>query len=180
VILLRKAMRTIWRGKRSYIACVALMALGVMIYISMNLMYVNLYSAMNEMYRETRFADGFARMREMPMARVSSLERDDGIARMQGGLTTDARVTGLGGAGEIITLRLASYDPEDPQALNAFAMMRGSEPSEGEIIVGEPFFAAHNLALGDAIALVHGGREHSFIISGTALSPKYVYAIPDA
>jgi putative ABC transport system permease protein len=180
VILFLKAVRTIWRGKRSYIACIALMALGVMVYICMNMLHVNLDLALRAMYIEERFAEGFARVEQMPLSAVAFLEREQGIDRMQGNLVADARVQGIGNPGEIITLRLNSFDPTEPYPLNDFALMSGARPSEGEIVIGKPFFDANELSLGGEITVILGGREQSFVISGTALSPEYVYSIPDA
>ncbi|MCL2068911.1 MAG: ABC transporter permease, partial [Oscillospiraceae bacterium] len=180
MILFLKAVRTVWRSRRSYIACISLMAMGVMVYICMNMLHVNLNLANQSMYREQRFAEGFARVEQIPLSAVSHLGREQGIMRIQGSLVADARVQGLGSPGEIITLRLSSFDPDEASRLNDIALMRGVMPSEGEVAVSKPFFDANGLSPGDEITVILGGREHRFIISGAVLSPEYVYSIPDS
>lgn len=179
MILFKKAMRSIWRGKRSYIACVVLMAIGIMVYTSFNLLYINLDKAAEKMYGEQRFGDAFASVRGMPVSMVGSLEDLDGIERADGRVTADARVMLPDKEEKIVTLRLHSFDPDEPEPLNTFLLTQGTAPADGEILVGDSFFKANSLRVGDDIKLIIRGKQAVFKISGAALSPEYVYAIPD-
>ena len=179
MILLKKAMRSIWRGKRSYIACIALMAIGISIYTAFNMLYINLGSARDSLYESQRFADIFSVVRRIPLSTAQSLDSIAGIAKADGRISTDARVTIPGKEGKIITLRILSYDPAAPEPLNAFLLSSGTAPAENEILVGDAFLAANAISAGDALKLVIKGKEINTTVSGGAKSPEYVYAIPD-
>lgn len=179
MILFKKAARSIWRSKRSYIACVVLMAVGVAMYVSFNMVCVNLSAARDKMYDDQRFADVFAVVRGMPVNAAEDLGRLGGIEKAGASIAADARVV-LGGKEEkLITLRIHSFDPNETEPLNAFLLTGGTAPSENEILVGDSFFKANNLKIGDTLKLIVAGKQIRPQISGTALSPEYVYSIPD-
>lgn len=180
MILFKKAMRSIWRGKRSYIACIALMAVGILMYVSFHMMYINLNAAMEKMYAEQDFADAFAAVRGIPLNAAANLAAIDGVDIADAGLVADARVTLAGKENKIITLRLHSYEPDNLHPLNRFLIVEGAAPSENELLVGEPFLKANGLQTGDTLSLTLAGKQLAFTVSGAAQSPEYVYAIPDS
>ncbi|MCL2857760.1 MAG: FtsX-like permease family protein [Oscillospiraceae bacterium] len=178
MLLLKKAARTVWRAKKSYISCVALMSIGIMMYVSFNILYLNLVTAMDTMYEEQRFGDGFAQVVSMPQSSLAVIEAIPGVEQVSGVLRVDARVDAPG-AGNIVTLRLISYDPADEYRLNDIYLEAGTAPSAEEIAVNTSFAATHGFELGDPIDLIVSGRRVSPLLSGMALSPEYVYAIQD-
>lgn len=179
MILFKKAMRSIWRGKRSYIACVALMTVGMLMYVSFNMMYINLSAAMEKMYTEQNFADVFASVRGIPLNAARNLAETDGVETADAGIVEDARVMLEGKEDKIITLRLHSFEPGNQDPLNKFLIVEGAAPSENEILLGDPFLKANGLKIGDTLTFILTGKQLSFTISGSAQSPEYVYAIPD-
>ncbi len=139
MILLKKAVRSVWRGRRSYLACIALMALGVMLFVALNTLYVNLDNAMRVMYREQRFADGFVRLRKSRSLYLPRLEAFDGVERVQGSLTADARVEGLPKRARLSRCGSAPLIPRTAGGLNDFLLTQGKLPArDGELLLGEP------------------------------------------
>ena len=179
MILFKKAMRSIWRNKKAYIACIALMGIGIAIFVSFNMLYLNLLDARESFYREQRFADVFAAVKSIPLADARALEKLEGVRQMDATIVVDSRVDSLA-SDRIITLRLNSFDPEETDPLNAFLIVEGAAPAVGEILVNDVFAEANGLQVGDAVTLVVAGRTVSPVISGMVQSPEYVYAIPDA
>lgn len=179
MILFKKAMRSIWRGKRSYIACIVLMMIGIAVYTSFNLLFINLTAAENKMYGDQRFADAFAKVRGIPLNAAEALTSINGIEKADGRITVDARVTLPGKEEKIITLRIHSFDPGEHEPLNAFLITQGNPPGESEILVGDSFFKANSLDIGDTLSLIISGKQVRLTVSGAAQSPEYVYAIPD-
>ncbi|GHU80244.1 ABC transporter permease [Clostridia bacterium] len=179
MILLKQALRSIWRSRRSYIACVMLMTIGIAVYVSFNLLFVNLNAAMNSLYREERFGDGFAVVSGIPLSAAQRIKTVPGIAETSATIVADARVK-KDGDPRIITLRLSSFEPGRTEGLNRFVLTAGSIPADGEgVLLGDKFAKANRLKPGDAITLILGGREFSLPVAGLAQSPEYVYAIPD-
>lgn len=176
VILLRQAARSIWRGKRSYTACVLLMAVSTMLYILYSLLAGNLTGSMNSMYDTYRFGHGFAAVASMPRSAVERAAAIPGVARMGATLQADARVVRPGSA-RIITLRLISFDPQEPERLNDFELVEGAQPSGDGVLISDQFAAASGLAVGDVLTLTLSGKEVKPVISGIVRSPEYIYAI---
>ncbi|MCL2034785.1 MAG: FtsX-like permease family protein [Oscillospiraceae bacterium] len=179
MILLKKAVRSIWRGKRSYIACILLMAFGIMVYLAFGMSHVNLRAAADTLYEEQRFADAFALVRDMPVSAAGSLASVTGVAAVDGRITANARVMAPGRENQIITLKIHSFDPDETNPINAFLLTRGTAPGENEILIGDPFFLANGYEVGDTVDLIISGTQVSFTVSGAAQSPEYVYVIPD-
>jgi len=178
MLLLKKAARTVWRAKKSYISCVAIMSIGIMMYVSFNILYLNLLGAMNVMYEEQRFGDGFARVASMPVSSIAALEAIPGVEKVSGTITLDARVD-IPGIPRIVTLRLISYDPLEEDRLNDIYLETGALPGPEEIVITGGFAQAHGFVPGDTVDLIISGRRISPVISGTGQSPEYVYAIRD-
>ncbi len=176
--LWKQAVRGVWRGRKSYFACIVLLAMGIMVYVSYQLLYVNLSSAQKQFYASQRFADGFASVDAMPAGAVRNLSDIKGISRIDSSITLDARVMGLSDT-KIVTLRLNSFDPEDPERLNNFVLAKGTVPESGGLLIGQTFAAANKLAVGDTVRLIVNGQEIERQITGIAQSPEYVYVIPD-
>ncbi|WP_444643683.1 ABC transporter permease [Caproiciproducens sp. R1] len=178
VTLWKQAVRGVWRGRKSYFACIVLLAMGIMVYVSYQLLYVNLSSAQKQFYASQRFADGFASVDAIPAGAVKNLSDIKGISRIDSSITLDARVMGLSDT-KIVTLRLNSFDPEDPERLNNFVLAKGTVPESGGLLIGQTFAAANKLAVGDTVRLIVNGQEIERQITGIAQSPEYVYVIPD-
>ncbi|WP_444659322.1 ABC transporter permease [Caproiciproducens sp. R2] len=178
VTLWKQAVRGVWRSRKSYLACIVLLAMGIMVYVSYQLLYVNLSSAQKQFYASQRFADGFASVDAIPAGAVKNLSDIKGISRMDSSITLDARVVGLSDT-KIVTLRLNSFDPEAPERLNNFVLEKGTVPESGGLLIGQTFAAANKLAVGDTVRLIVNGQEIERQITGIAQSPEYVYVIPD-
>ncbi|WP_108261089.1 ABC transporter permease [Mangrovicoccus ximenensis] len=64
--------------------------------------------------------------------------------------------------------------------LNRLHLRQGRLPdpqAERELAVSESFAAAHGLAPGAELALVMNGRRMAFTVTGTAISPEFIYAL---
>ena len=55
-MLLRKALRSMWKGKRTYAAGILLLALGVAAYVGFTLTGQRMFAAMDRYYRDTGFS----------------------------------------------------------------------------------------------------------------------------
>ncbi|MCL2057227.1 MAG: FtsX-like permease family protein [Oscillospiraceae bacterium] len=177
--IFKQAARGIWRGRRSYIACIFLLSMGVMMYISFHLMHLNLHGAMNALYEERKFGDGFAAVAQIPLSDIAKVEAVPGIREAAATVTIDVSVD-RPGFDRTITLRLSSFDPADTSRINDFQILEGTQPHNSGILLSEKFARASGYSVGDEITLVIGGDRVREIVTGLVLSPEYVYAIPDA
>jgi putative ABC transport system permease protein len=178
MLLLKKALRAMWQNKRSYLACSALISVGAYILVAMGVSSEALAADMEEYYRNYRMADVFAQVRAAPLSAAEELLQIEGIQSVDARLTYDARAQ-MEGVDRVITLRLMSM-PKSEASHNLYHKTRGFAPAQiDDIIVGEAFFSAHNLEIGDNLSLIVHGRQFNFNVTAAALSPEFVYAIQD-
>ncbi|MBE3582154.1 MAG: FtsX-like permease family protein [Thermoanaerobacteraceae bacterium] len=180
-MLIRKMLRDIAGNKMAYLACTAVITIGLITYTALQTARDNLFTARDEFYEKFHLAEGFARVRSMPYPEVEKLREIPGIHVVQGRLVKDVRVLGLT-EDKNVYLRLISLDDRQPYPLNGVKLLRGSFPEEQErgILLADKFFTAHGLNLGETITVIIEGRKVDLTITGTGQSPEYVYAIRDS
>ncbi|MDR1766668.1 MAG: FtsX-like permease family protein [Lachnospiraceae bacterium] len=178
--LFRKALRSMWRNKKTYIACILLIGLGVMLYLAYGVAGESLYRAKDVYYRDADIADAFASVKSISASQVAAF-RLDGIEEVSARLVYDSRVDAdtLPDGGEtdqIIKLRLMTQ----AQSLNRITLSAGSVPALPEdILMGQGFLDAHGLEIGDEVGIIVKNRRVMFRICGVFMTPEYVYIIDD-
>jgi len=177
VMLVRKMIRDMLENKLAYIACIIVMALGLMTYSSMSILMENLLSAKDNFYSNYEMADAFSKVQSMPENQLNTFEKIEGIESVEGVLKQDIKVykpedskTGY--------LRVNTYDISKDRRLNDVLLKEGYSLTEnGRLIwIGEKYFKANNLKIDDNIDLIIAGKVQSFKIAGYVISPEYVYA----
>jgi putative ABC transport system permease protein len=130
-------------------------------------------------YERYQFADVFASVKRAPKTLI------DQIAQIPGVAAAEARIVKFAlldipdfrepATGEFISLP----DASEPR-LNRLYMRSGRPPEPGradEVVVYEPFAAAHQMALGSRFSAILNGRKRELVIVGTAFSPEFLYTI---
>ncbi|WP_078060278.1 ABC transporter permease [Desulfotomaculum copahuensis] len=181
-MLTRKMWRDIGENKMAFIACAVVVIIGLTAYTSMQMAKDNLFRAGDSFYRQYHFGDGFAKIKNpMPSSQVEKLSDIRGIDQVQGRLVEDVRVTGLDERRNIY-LRLISLQDQKPYILNGVKVLKGAMPEENSkaLLLGDKFFTAHRLALGEPLTVIIDGKKVQLKIAGTGQSPDFVYAIRNA
>lgn len=182
-MLKRKLWRDIKGNYGAYLACISVLVIGLMLYVSFSLVLDSMRTSRENYYREYNFADGFVQIVKGPVGLVDDLLLIDGIEQAAGRVVQDVMVHRPSGE-ETTTLRLISFEEQKPhmlRQLNSFKLETGRLPVEGqkEILVTPAFLTANGYKLGDRIPLIILGREIQFAITGTMESPEYIYEIPN-
>jgi putative ABC transport system permease protein len=177
--MLRKKMwRELKENKAAYFACITVIAIGLMIYVSMSVIFESLTDAKDNFYSECRFADGFVNIRGLSQTQVDRLASEEGIARLEGRMVKDARVF-FSDRDDNVYLRLVSIRPEQNIRLNDVMLLAGAMPSAGsrDILVDPAFLEANGLQPGDTIHVIIAGKQVELTVTGAAISPEFVYAL---
>jgi len=179
-VLWRKLLRELKENIGPNLACMIIIAIGIMSYNAFHMAVDNLDLARNKFYTECRFADGFASIREMPQNLLESLAEVPGIVQVQGNLRKDVKVI-MPEWGNNISLRLVGIDIEDPGALNRViqSLGPGIKDRSQEVLLGKGFMAAHNIKAGDSFYIIINGKKHRLQVAGAGQSPEYIYLLPD-
>jgi putative ABC transport system permease protein len=174
-IKLLRDFRRLWAQA---LAIALVLACGVLVVLTAFGMYGALETTRAAYYERQRFADVFAEANRAPNSLLPALAAIDGV------LGVDARVSGLatldvpGGVplavGQVLSL------PADDGELNRLVLRAGRMPEPGatdQIVVNAPFAEANGLRPGDRLTANLDGRQRVLTVTGTALSPEFIYTI---
>lgn len=173
----RKLLRDLWRLKWQIGAIALLIACGVSVTVMAYSAQQALKIAEDRFYGETRFADVFAACKRAPLSLKPVLAQIPGVAEV------DVRAQSSGlmqvpGLSRPATARLVSLPDDQLGGLNRIRLQQGRLPDPArtdEAVALKTFLDAAHVKIGERLTAAIGGREVSFRIVGSALSPEYVY-----
>lgn len=177
-MLFLKMLRDIKENKASYIACIIVVMTGLLVFTSMSMVSNNLNSAKEKFYKDANFADGFVSIKNLSYSQLDDLSKINGIKQIEGRIVKDVRVY-TEDSNKSIYLRLISIELNRDFHLNSPILMEGNslKNNSNNILVDTNFFAANNLKIGNEISLIIEGKKIEFTVSGTEMSPDFVYAM---
>ena len=175
----KKLFRDFLRLWAQGLAIALVLACGVSIFILSFGMFTALTDTRAAYYERNRFADVFATMRRAPKSLTPE------IASIEGVFAVEARVTGtaildLPGRLESAVGQFISLPSSGLPTLNVPLLRSGDFPdpqSGDQVVVNEPFAIANGYRIGDIFHANLNGQKRPLTITGTALSPEYIYTI---
>ncbi len=179
-MLWRKMLRDILGNKGSYLACLVLVLIGLVVFTAFSILSDNLRLSKEEFYTGQNFADGFVELTTMPQRHVETLSRIDGISHLSGRLVREVRLYAPQRQ-ESVYLRLVSLDLTDPGRVNDALLLSGAELTGGALNawIDNKFFEANGLELGQSLQVIAGGRLHELTLTGVGMSPEFTYPLRD-
>lgn len=171
-LLLVKMLRDLGKSLPSYGVSAFIVAIGFCGYCVISIAASQLAASRDYFFQETAFPDTFAEVQQAPTAVARRLERIPGVERAQGRLTRSVQVKGF--PSEDVELRLVSVQEK---GLAVPLLSAGEPPKKGEpqLVVGDGFFAANGLSVGDTLTLSMAGRNEGLTICGSGISPENIY-----
>lgn len=178
-MLHRKLLRDLWAMKGQAITIALVVAAGVAALVDSLSVYDSLLLAQEQYYRDSRFASVFVEMKRAPRALEARLAELPGVAVWEARIVSDV-ILDMPGLREPATGRFVSIpDFRDPE-VNRLYLRAGRIPDPertDEVLVSEGFARAHHLRAGDRVTAIINGRYQKLAVTGTALSPEFLYAI---
>ncbi len=167
----RKVIREISGMKSQTITIAIVVAAGVALFVSSKSSYDSLARARDHFYSSTGFAEGFASLKKAPRSIVTRLSATGGVALVEPRITQEATLDFPGeilpSAGRFVSL---------PDKLSRLSIRSGKLPeTTNEVMLSESFARANNLRPGSRIVAVLNGRRQVLKVTGSALSPEFVY-----
>ena len=175
----RKLLRDFQRLWAQALAIALVLACGVAILLTTFGTYISLEDTRSAYYERNRFADVFADANRAPLWLMQEVRQIDGV------LAADARISKFAvldvpGQEETVTARLLSLPDNGNLQLNLPVLREGRLPSPGsdhEVAVNQPFAKANNLRPGDTFRANLNGYQRVLTLTGTLLSPEFIYTI---
>jgi ABC-type transport system, involved in lipoprotein release, permease component len=181
VVLRRKTWRDIKENYGVYLACILVIAIGLLIYTTMSVMMESLEKAQINFYNETNFADGFIKLTGCPESKLDSLALVPGIKQIEGRIVKDVRLLDQKQDSNRY-LRMVSLDMNPLPGINKLHLLSGRLPRDGqpEVLLDPQFMAANKLVLGDSVTAIIEGNQAEFYVTGTAQNPEFIYIMRTA
>jgi len=152
-----------------------LVMVGILVYNMMSMLHDSFDYSLNLYYDEYHMANGTLKVTSMPLSKVDQIIKLQGVKSAEGRL--EKRVRLLDEEREV-TFNFISYDAKNPDRLNNFQLIEGRmpDPTRPEIIMGNYYFNAVGLTIGDVIPVIINGEKHNLEIVGYGRSPEFIYA----
>jgi len=177
--ILKKSIRSIVRNRGSYTACVIVLSLGILMFISVGSILAQVQNGIQSYYEEYRFGDAFATLQQgIPDNYIDKLKEIEGIREAEGTLTATYKAN-LGSSQEIIKIKLISAEPEVEKKINQYRYTGEPLKQKNDIWLGKAFYGAYGFENGDTVGLQVNGREALFTIKGTFESPEFITIMSD-
>lgn len=131
-------------------------------------------------YERNEFADVFAQARRAPLSLMSEIRAIDGVwaaePRIVGEAVLDLPNRARTAHGRFISLPASGGLPN----LNIPVLREGRLPDPAatdEVLVNQPFATANGFSIGDSFQANLNGAMRRLTITGTALSPEFIYTL---
>ena len=177
--LLKKAFRDLWRSRALFISVIALLTLGVGIFVTMYSAFLNVRSSEEFAYEELRFADAFYIVAPPIPVRAADVIRDmDGVAVAEGRYVADIAIRQPDNRDETLSARVISIPDDETPDINRVIVREGEylEAASGrQALVDRLFTEYYGLEPGDSVSLVYQGKDRDFEISGAITSVEYLW-----
>jgi len=141
----------------------------------------SLAAARDSFYASGHFADAFAMVKRAPDALAQRLAEVPGVVDVQTTVEAMARVS-VPGTIDPVMGQLIGLDARRPLRLNQVQLQSGRWPEAGSRSGGEleavatvSFAQAQRLKPGSAVSALINGKRRTLRITGTALSPEYIF-----
>lgn len=177
-MLWKKTIRDMYKNKMAYMACVFVVAIGLLSYTALSTAKDNLFVAKDTFYKQHAFADGFIELVAMPSEKLEALYDISEINQISGRLVKDVRVH-MPNTNDNVFLRLISLQQMKNKNLNDVHILTGSLPIKNhrQILLADKFYQANAFAIGQPITVIIEGKQVELTVSGSGQSPEYIYAL---
>ncbi|MEH6645977.1 ABC transporter permease [Sulfitobacter sp.] len=173
----RKLLRDFRRLWAQVLAIALVLACGVAILLTSFGMYRALEDTRTAYYERNRFADVFAATRRGPLSLLGEIEAIPGVQNVEMRVTGDV-ILDIPDRVEPAVGRILSLPDGDEPRLNLPILRSGRWPETmSEIAVNAPFALANGFVPGDTLAANINGRKRDLTITGTLLSPEFIYTL---
>jgi putative ABC transport system permease protein len=176
----RKLFRELLHQWGQLVGIAVVVACGIACFVLMLSAYHSLALTKTEYYERYRFADVFAELKRAPESLAVKIAEIPGVAQVQTRIIVDVTLD-VPGLEEPATGRSLSVPAQREGRLNDLFIRRGNplDPQHSdEVLLSEAFARANNLQVGDTLGTILNGRWQTLTVTGIALSPEYVYAVP--
>lgn len=174
----------VWRDTRALggtsLSLMALVAVGVSLYVLFAQARTNLESSIDRFYAEEHFGQATILVQSAPASLVDAVRQLPGVEVAIGRRVKDGVITLRDRPRSRVMGRFVGVPAGGREPINSYRIVRGRDVNgRGEAVLEQKFAAANRLRPGDLITGGYLGVRHDFVVVGLATSPEYLYPTPD-
>jgi putative ABC transport system permease protein len=177
-ILRKKLIRDLLADRWLFIAITIVIFLGVALFGSSFMAFLNLKSSYDYSYEKLEFADFTMEVKPAPPDTVNELEQIPGVKAVTGRLNTSIGLSLPEESGHSLIATAISVPPDSHPKVNDLKIESGNYLSSGNkygLLLEKSFAEYHKLKPGDIVMLSGANREMEFTVSGIVTSPEYIF-----
>jgi putative ABC transport system permease protein len=174
----RKLFRDLWAVRGQVIAISCVLAGGIATYVMAASTLESLQQTQSRMYREFRFPELFAGLKQAPLSVAARIAAAPGIAAVEARVVAPANIE-LASYGQPVSGQVVGL-PQGAGQFNLLHLHAGRMPEAGrdkEALVSDGFAKAHQLQPGFELAVTINGRKQRLVVVGVASSPEFTYQL---
>ncbi|MGB8812891.1 MAG: ABC transporter permease [Paracoccaceae bacterium] len=175
----RKLLRDLRRIWAQSLAIALVLGCGVMVLVLAHSSERALTQTRDAYYERNRFADVFASATRAPQSLTAEIAKIEGVASVESRISFPV-VLDLPGMAEPAMARVLSLPAAGDPVLNIPLLRSGRMPDplrRDEVVLSENFAAANALRPGDPLRAILNGTLQDLTVTGTVLSPEFIYLI---
>ncbi|MCK4871194.1 MAG: ABC transporter permease [Phycisphaerales bacterium] len=175
----RKLVRDLLAARGTLAAILVIVAVGTMCFVTLGSAYNNLVESRASYYAQCRMADFSVELKKAPVSEALAIGDVPGITALRPRIVFEVTVD-LEGVAKPLSGRVISLPASPEPIINDVVLVSGgyfTADHRSEVIVGDAFARAHDIAPGETIHLVLNNRKEELLVVGTAISSEFVYLI---
>lgn len=180
--LQRKLVRDLLRSKAQFGAVVAIIAIGITVFVGVYESYQNLYLSYQQTYDMLSMGDYWITVDYLPVRAARDIDAIPGVTA-EGRIIGEARVDLATESGQRVEARIVSLPGGEHPRVNDVEIQQGSyfaNANSRQILLQNQFAEYHKLHPGDSLTLEHEEIKAPFDIAGVAVSPEYLWVAKSA
>ncbi|AFM23258.1 ABC transporter permease [Desulfomonile tiedjei] len=179
-VLTRKLLRDLWQRRRSLIALIAIVTVGVGVYVTLASVHLDLDGARIRYYDRYRLSDFTVDVKRAPEWTIEVVRTLPNVKEARGRVYLQVLLD-LKSAQRPIPGVALSMPGHRADVIDGIMMRSGawfSSDNSAEAILEHQFAEANHIGPGDRIKVTLLDKQHNLLVVGTAMSPEFVYLIP--
>lgn len=176
-LLARKTIRELRASRAQTLALIAVIALGVTVFVAAISAYRDLATSEAATYHRLNLASAWYRTEPADQSLAEEITARPGVEAAEGRLVVDV---GVQIGTDRVRGRLIGTQVTEPATVNDVAVTDGQRPSApGRVLLERTFADRRGLAPGDTIDALIGGHAVPLRVAATVSTPEYLQVTPD-
>jgi putative ABC transport system permease protein len=168
----KRALRMINKHKGQYIAISMLIAIGIMMFIAINMAVINLENSVEFYYEKSNRADVFVAVNKVTQSKLKQVKNITGVDSVEGRIVYDTPMNVE--SSKKATIRMISI-PKNKTINKLFYRSGQTMTDYQDCLVLDAFAVARDIKEGSVLPVTIRGKNYNLVVKGVVSSTEYIY-----